>query len=43
MCVMTKGNYEIIEFNFNGNRTMIQRRAAIKALDEIRKVCLKND
>lgn len=43
MCVMTKDNYKIIEFNFNGNRTMIQRRAAIKALDEIRKVCLKND
>ena len=43
MCVMTKDNYKIIKFNINGNRSLIQSRAAIKALDEIRKVCLNND
>lgn len=38
MCIMTKDNYEIIKSNFNGNRVLIQNRAAIKVLDEIRKI-----
>ncbi|NLY47129.1 MAG: competence/damage-inducible protein A [Tissierella sp.] len=38
ICIMTKENYKIIKSNFNGNRTLIQNRTAIKALDEIRKI-----
>lgn len=38
ICVMTKDKYKIIKSNFNGNRTLIQNRSAIKALDEIRKM-----
>ena len=38
ICIMTKDEYEIIKCNFNGNRNLIQNRAAIKVLDEIRKV-----
>ncbi len=38
ICVMTKDEHKIIKSNFNGNRALIQNRAAIKALDEIRKI-----
>lgn len=37
ICIMTKDKHEIIKSNFNGNRNLIQNRAAIKALDTIRK------
>ncbi len=37
ICVMTKENNKLIKANFNGNRILIQQRAAIRALDEIRK------
>ncbi len=40
-CVMTKDEHKIIKANFNGNRTLIQTRAAMKALDEIRKILIK--
>lgn len=36
MCIMDKNGHKIIKSNFNGNRLLIQRRAAIKALNEIR-------
>lgn len=38
---MTKDEHKIIKANFNGNRTLIQTRAAMKALDEIRKILIK--
>lgn len=38
LCIMTRDTHKIIKSNFNGNRTLIQNRAAIKALDEIRKI-----
>lgn len=41
ICIMTKDGYEIVKANFNGNRSLIQNRAAIRALDEIRKTLLK--
>ncbi|MDR7869957.1 MAG: competence/damage-inducible protein A [Tissierellaceae bacterium] len=43
ICIMTKENYKIIKSNFNGNRNMIQNRAAIRVLNEIRKVCINNN
>ena len=42
-CIITKDGHEIIKSNFNGNRDLIQRRAAIKALNEIRKICINNN
>lgn len=41
MCVMTKKNYEVIKFNFNGDRRLIQKRATLRALNEIRKSLLR--
>lgn len=41
ICVMTKEKYSIIQRNLSGNRTIIQNRAAIAVLDEIRKYLLK--
>lgn len=43
ICVMTKDNYKVIKSIINGNRTLVQSRAAIKALNEIRKVYINND
>ena len=42
-CVMTKDGHNIIKSNFNGDRGLVQRRAAIKALNEIRKICKNNN
>lgn len=38
ICVMTNDDFKIIKSNFNGNRSLIQNRSAIKALDEVRKI-----
>lgn len=40
ICVMNKNKYKITKYNFRGSRTNIQKRAAISALDEIRKFIL---
>lgn len=41
MCIMDKKEHVIIKQKFNGNRNMIQNRAAITVLNEIRKFLLK--
>lgn len=41
MCIMTKSNHRILKFNFNGNRILIQNRAAVNALNEVRKTLLR--
>lgn len=38
MCIITHDFEKIYKYNFNGNRNLIQKRATIKALDEIRKL-----
>ena len=36
--LIAKGYEEVFEYNFNGDRNLIQKRASIKALDHIRKL-----
>lgn len=41
ICIMTREGYKTIKRNFNGNRKIIQNRASIAVLNEIRKTILK--
>lgn len=41
ICIMTRKGHKTIQRNFNGNRKIIQNRASIAVLDEIRKTILK--
>lgn len=41
ICIMTEDFYHVIKANFNGDRYLIQNRASIRALDEIRKFLIK--
>lgn len=38
IAIITKNSQKVFQYNFNGNRNLIQKRATIKALDEIRKL-----
>lgn len=38
ICIVTKHIEEVFKYNFNGDRDLIRKRAAVKALDIIRKV-----
>lgn len=41
ICVMTREKYKVVKYNFNGNRTLIQIRATMAALNEIRKILME--
>ncbi len=41
ICVMDREKYRIAKCKFSGNRNSIQNRAAIRALDEIRRILLE--
>lgn len=38
ICIITRNFEKVFKYNFTGNRSLIQERATVKALDEIRKL-----